>query len=115
MDNITLYKQIHPCHCRSLANLGYKTLINLRLDDECDHQPSSQTLQAAATLAKLHYQHLPICGDDVLSLATVKQFAQLINQSQKPIMVFCGTGGRAKRLYQSAEILGLLTHQSAVG
>lgn len=38
-SQITLYKQIHPKQCDGLAKLGFKSLINLRFDDEIKGQP----------------------------------------------------------------------------
>lgn len=104
---ITLYKQIHPCQCQALAKLGYKSLINLRFDDEVDNQPCTAAIAQSAKTHQLHYHHLPIDGD-ALHSDNVNAFAQLVHNTPKPVMVFCGTGGRAKRLYQSAVVLGLL-------
>lgn len=108
MDLITPYKQINPNHCQSLAQMGYQSLINLRADNEVPNQPSAAIIAQAATQAGLTYHHFPIV-DEILQRSTVQSFAQLVNNSPKPVMIFCGTGGRAKRLYQSAKILGLLS------
>lgn len=107
MTAITLYKQIHPCQCSILHKLGYKSLINLRLDDECDNQPCNHELAKSAKISHLHYAHLPVDGE-CMHLDTVQMFAQLLKDAPKPVMVFCGTGGRAKRIYQSAKIEGLI-------
>lgn len=107
MQQITLYKQIYPVQCQALANLGYKSLINLRFDHESDGQPDSQSILAGASSAGISYHHLPIDGDQI-NAETVAQFADLLKQCAKPVMVFCHSGGRAKRLYQSALVNGLL-------
>lgn len=107
MQAITLYKQIHPCHCQTLVRLGYQSLINLRFDDEIDGQPKGADIKHSADQAGLTYHNLPIDGDHI-HLPQVQSFAQLINDLPKPVMVFCGTGIRAKRLYQSAVVSGLL-------
>ncbi|MDO4250446.1 MAG: sulfur transferase domain-containing protein [Moraxella sp.] len=106
-QHITLYKQIHPCQCSALAKLGYKSLINLRFDDECDNQPTSDEIALTAHACKLNYHHLPIDGDS-LHQDKVGDFAKLLANTPKPVMVFCGTGARAKRIYQSAVVLGLI-------
>jgi protein tyrosine phosphatase (PTP) superfamily phosphohydrolase (DUF442 family) len=41
-------------------------------------------------------------------MATVEQFAAFYRTMPKPILMFCGTGARAKLLYQSALMQGLL-------
>ncbi len=106
-EAITLYKQIHPCQCSTLVHLGYKSLVNLRFDDECQGQPKACDLADSAKNSGLSYQHLPIDGDN-LHLDSVQAFAKLIHNLPKPVMVFCGTGSRAKRLYQSAVVSGLI-------
>lgn len=107
MTSITLYKQIHPKQCPILANIGFKSLINLRCDDECPDQPTSYAIEQSAKACGLAYQHLPYDSENC-SKAIVHDFAQAIHALPKPILVFCGTGGRAKRLYQSAKISGLV-------
>lgn len=108
METITLYRQIHPAQCPTLKALGYQSLINLRPDNESPDQPTSHKLAQVAKSAGLGYQHLPVDCECRLDGKQVRAFAELINQSPKPVLVFCATGGRAKRLYQSAKIAGLL-------
>ncbi|WP_245640012.1 beta-lactamase hydrolase domain-containing protein [Moraxella oblonga] len=104
---ITLYKQIHPCQCQTLFDLGFKGLINLRFDGEADGQPTADELGKSAKAVGMTYHHLPIDNDN-LHLDSVKAFAHIFKSTPKPVMVFCGTGNRAKRLYQSAVVSGLL-------
>lgn len=104
---MTPYKQIYPTQCAILATMGYKTLINLRFDDECPNQPKSDELSLASQNANLVYHHFPINGD-AIDRQAVQAFADLYNACQPPIMVFCNTGNRAKRLYQNAKIQKLI-------
>lgn len=105
--NITLYKQIYPCQCQALSELGFKSLINLCFDDEMAGQPKTAELCQSAEQVGLSYRHLPVDGES-LHLETVTAFAHLLSDLPKPVMVFCGTGSRAKRLYQSAVVSGLI-------
>lgn len=104
---ITLYKQIYPCQCAALADMGYKSVVNLRFDDEAIAQPASRDIEKAATQAGICYQHLPIDGDEI-HLSIVERFAKVINELPKPVLVFCNSGSRAKRMYQNALISGLI-------
>lgn len=106
-QTITLYKQIHPCQCQTLSTLGFKSIINLRFDDECDNQPKAAELGLSASSTGLEYRHLPVDSES-LPFDVVQRFAQLINELPSPVMVFCGTGSRAKRIYQSAVVSGLI-------
>ena len=106
-DNITIYKQIYPAQCAKLAELGYRSLINIRPEAETENQPESQALQRAAIAADLDYIYLPF-DCERLSLQTIESFAKHYHALPKPIMLFCGTGARAKLLYQSALMQNLL-------
>ena len=106
-ENLTIYKQIYPMQCAKIAELCYRSVINIRPDDEHSTQPSSQDLAVATKKANLSYHHLPF-DDERLSLMTVEQFAAYYHAFPKPILMFCGTGARAKLLYQSALMQGLL-------
>lgn len=106
-DDLTIYKQIYPTQCRKIAELGYCSVLNIRPDDEHITQPKSLDLASATEQANLNYHYLPF-DDERLSLATIKQFALYYHAMPKPILVFCGTGARAKLLYQSALMQGLL-------
>lgn len=61
----------------------------------------------ASKLINLTYEYLPF-DDERLSTLTVEQFARFYHACPKPILMFCGTGARAKLLYQSALMQGLL-------
>ena len=79
----------------------------MRFDDEVAEQPKSADLAISAKKAELVYQHIPTDIDGI-HLQQIKNFADVINKLPKPVMVFCGTGSRAKRLYQSAVVCGLI-------
>lgn len=104
---ITLYRQIYPCQCPYLAKLGFKSLVNLRFDDEVEGQPKSDDFHQVAKQLGLSYHHLPVDGESLRDDA-VQAFAKLLKATPQPVLVFCGTGGRAKRIYQSAVVSGLI-------
>lgn len=106
-DTITIYKQIYPAQCPMLADLGYRALINIRPDNESDTQPASESMAQAAIEADLAYVYLPF-DEERLSVNTIEQFAEHYHALPKPILLFCGSGARAKLLYQSALMQGLL-------
>ena len=106
-DEITIYKQIYPRQCRKIAELGYRSVLNIRPNAEVDKQPSSGEFATATEQVDLTYRHLPF-DDERLSMMTVEQFATCYHTMPKPILMFCGTGARAKLLYQSALMQDLL-------
>ena len=106
-DNLTIYKQIYPSQCMKIAELGYRSVLNIRPDAETENQPNSYDFVHATAKANLTYHHLPF-DDERLSMMTVEQFATFYHAMPKPILMFCGTGARAKLLYQSALMQGLI-------
>lgn len=106
-EPLTIYKQIYPTQCPKLAQMGYRSLINIRPDNEVPNQPSSNVLNTAAEQADLVYAYIPY-DEERLSCATVAKFAEQYKRMPKPVMLFCGSGARAKLLYQSALMQGLL-------
>ena len=106
-DSLTIYKQIYPTQCPKISEMGYRSIINVRQDNEVENQPSSQMLCSAAEKANLNYCYLPYDAER-LSTSTVARFAEQYHKMPKPIMLFCGSGARAKLLYQSALMQGLL-------
>lgn len=104
---LTIYRQIYPMQCAKLATMGYKTLINLRFDDEDVQQPKSAQLAAACQHCALDYYCLPLEFDAIDGVAA-QQFADLLHRAQKPVLVFCATGARAKKAYQQAKLFGFL-------
>ena len=73
-DDLTIYKQIYPSQCVKIAELGYRSVLNIRPDAEIETQPNSCDLATATEQANLAYQHLPF-DDERLSMLTVEQFA----------------------------------------
>ena len=106
-DSLTIYKQIYPAQCCKLSEMGYRSVINIRPDNEVANQPSSQDISNAAQRANLAYAYIPY-DEERLSCDTVTKFAEHYHRLPKPIMLFCGSGARAKLLYQSALMQGLL-------
>ncbi|WP_296404226.1 sulfur transferase domain-containing protein [Psychrobacter sp.] len=106
-DTLTIYKQIYPLQCPKLSEMGYRSIINVRPDNEVESQPSSEVLCSAANEANLAYCYIPF-DNERLSCNTVARFAEQYHKMPKPIMMFCGSGHRAKLLYQSAMMQGLL-------
>jgi len=94
--------QISAEDVAEIAALGFKTIINNRPDLEGgEAQPTSQSIQAAANAAGLHYIHIPVIPN-AISPADVLAFVQAYTAAPKPILGFCRTGNRAANLLELA-------------
>ncbi|MEE9331693.1 MAG: TIGR01244 family sulfur transferase [Methylophilaceae bacterium] len=86
-----------------LAELGFKTIINNRPDNEGGaDQPISTQLQAAAEAAGLAYIHIPVIPNNIQP-AQVDTFCAAYHAAEKPVLGFCRTGNRAGSIYKLSQ------------
>jgi len=101
-DTVCVAPQLDADAMAELARLGFKSVINNRPDFEHDNQqPTSASVEAAATAAGLVYRHLPVDGG-WQSPEQIAAFAQLLKELPAPVLAFCRSGARSTRLYQQA-------------
>lgn len=94
--------QLDTAAMAELAQAGFKSVINNRPDHEGGpDQPTSSSLESAATAAGLAYAHLPV-APGYQSPEEAARFRDLLNTLPKPMVVFCRTGTRSGKLFQAA-------------
>ena len=67
----------------------------------------AQAVEAAARAQGLLFYHLPFSGAD-LSPRLALQFAQMLGDAPKPILLYCRTGTRSTMIFRMALELGFL-------
>ena len=105
--NTVFYGQIEPQQVDKIGAQGFKTIINNRPDGEEPNQPLQTDIATKAQQAGLAYHYLPVVGGQ-LTREHVEQFAEIFNQAEKPVFMFCRSGNRSNVLFQSAKQLDLL-------
>ena len=105
--NTVFYGQIDPQQVDTLGEQGFKTLIHHRPAGEEPNQPLQTDIATKAQQAGLAYHYLPVVGGQ-LTREQVEQFAEIFNQAEKPVFMFCRSGNRSNVLFQSAKQLDLL-------
>jgi sulfide:quinone oxidoreductase len=94
--------QILPQDMGELAAAGFRSVICNRPDGEGTDQPTFADIRAAAAMAGLQAQYLPIVpgkASDQDALA----FAVALDNLPKPILAFCRTGARSATLWTMSE------------
>lgn len=87
--------QINIEDLAEIAQLGFKTIINNRPDNEGgDTQPKSADIAAAAKKLGLAYVYIPVVPNNIQP-DQVAAYAQAYTNAVKPILGFCRTGNRA--------------------
>ena len=94
--------QLSPEAMDWVAQQGFRSVINNRPDFEAGpEQPTSASIQAAASAAGLAYAHLPV-APNLQSPEEIARFAQLLQTLPTPILAFCRTGTRSGKLFAAA-------------
>ena len=100
--------QACPEDMAQVAQAGFVSVMNNRPDFEGGvDQPTAQAVEAAARAHGLHFYHLPFSGAE-LSPTLARQFAQMLGDAPKPILLYCRTGTRSTMIFRMALELGFL-------
>lgn len=91
-----------------VAKQGFASVMNNRPDFEHDaDQPTAQSVADAAHVAGMDFYNLPFSASRVTPELLV-QFAQVVGQAKKPILLYCRSGARSTAIYRMAVEAGYL-------
>src|SRR5918993_3482169 len=93
-EQITVGSQPDEQQLKHLAAEGFKSIINLRTDDEKGQTMSPVDEGDKAQHLGLMYEHLPVTADGIKP-AQVDRFREVIAGMVAPIYVHCAKGKRA--------------------
>ena len=77
-----------------LADAGFKSVVNLRLDGEKNQPMSPDVERTKAEAAGLGYRHVPVSVAS-LSASDLDAFRKAVEDLPGPVYVHCGAGQRA--------------------
>jgi uncharacterized protein (TIGR01244 family) len=94
--------QLTPEAMAEAARAGIRSVVNNRPDFEHGpDQPTNAQIEAAARAAGLEYRFLPVAGN-YQSPQEIAAFGALLQELPRPILAFCRSGARSRRLYDAA-------------
>ena len=86
-----------------IAQLGFKTIINNRPDNEGGaEQPTSAQLKVAAEKLGLTYVYIPVIPNNIQP-EQADAFNAAYSLAAKPVLGFCRTGNRAGSIFKLAQ------------
>lgn len=100
-DSYFIADQVHEADLERVENLGVRTLINLRPDNESAEQPLGVSIRAAAKARGLVYHHLPVASAKP-SDETIQAFEAIYREAPQPILAFCSSGTRSAVMWAYA-------------
>jgi sulfide:quinone oxidoreductase len=97
-EHIYIADQINTTDINTLKDLGIKSIINNRPDNEDENQQLSKDLSTHAKKAEIKYYYLPTVPGDYTS-ELIGKFSELLNTAKNPLVAFCRTGNRSINLW----------------
>ncbi|AJY46726.1 TIGR01244 family sulfur transferase [Martelella endophytica] len=103
-DSYAVTGQITADEIAEIKELGYRSIVCNRPDEEEAGQPSFAEISAAAEAAGLHTAHVPVGGMG-LTPDAVTGMVDALDEMEKPVLAYCRSGARSTRIYEAAERL----------
>lgn len=94
--------QITAADLAAVAAEGYRTIFNVRPDNEVAGQPSGAAIEAEARRHGLDYCHIPVVANGITD-EQITQFAEECGKRPGPVFCYCRTGTRAVILWALSE------------
>lgn len=94
--------QVRPEQLSGLAARGFRAVVDMRPDGEAADQPGSSRMSQATAATGLSFAYIPVRHGTVPTGAA-DELAQVLATSDKPVLLYCGSGRRAARTWALAE------------
>jgi len=91
--------QIQPADVEALKQSGFVTVVCNRPDDEDLGQPAATEISSACDEHGVAFHHLPISNAG-MNAEMVKEFQQIVAESNGPVLAYCRSGQRSSVLWQ---------------
>jgi uncharacterized protein (TIGR01244 family) len=102
-DDFSTAPQISVADITDIAQLGFKTIINNRPDNEGGaEQPTSEQLKVTAEQLGLTYVYIPVIPNNIQP-EQIAAFNTAYSLAEKPVLGFCRTGNRAGSILKLAQ------------
>lgn len=102
--NLAVTGALVPEDFAEIARLGFKSVINNRVDGEEPGQATAREESEAARRAGLHYLHLPVAKHQVLDADVVQPLAAALAEMPGPTLLHCRSGSRSTILWVATRI-----------
>jgi uncharacterized protein (TIGR01244 family) len=101
-EEFAIAGQLQAAQMSAAAAMGFRSIINTRPDGEAGpDQPTHASIEAAAKAAGLEYVFIPI-SPSTQTEADIQAMKAVLKTLPRPMLGFCRSGNRVKRLYDLA-------------
>ena len=101
-DDVSVSGQITVASVKALRDQGFRTIVNMRPDDESPDQAKYAQMQGAANDAGLGYGYIPLKQGKISGNA-VEALGSVMSRMPKPVLIYSETPGPAAKVWALAE------------
>jgi len=101
-NEISVTGQINKAKLLSARGQGFVSIIDLRPDGEDEDEPDSASIEKAAALLGLQFHYVPVPHGEIPE-AAVEGLRQALDDSPRPVLLYCRSGRRAVRTWALME------------
>ena len=114
-DKLYVAAQLQTSDFHTAAEMGIKTIINNRPDNEEANQLSHEIAQVLAKELGMEYHYLPMANGQPLPPTLVDDYKNVLDNSDGKILAYCRTGTRSSFLWAVGQLqAGNITADEAI-
>ena len=99
---LSLSEQISVSDVKTIAELGFKSIVCNRPDSEGSDQPTFEEIRSAAEILGLEVRYQPVTPGMVTD-ENVKDFESALSELPRPALAYCRTGTRSATLWSLSQ------------
>jgi uncharacterized protein (TIGR01244 family) len=102
-EEYSVTPQIAVEDLEEIKDLGFKSIVCQRPDDEDPGQPAFSEIAARAAELGLEIRHIPVSGQPTAD--AVHAMVDALDEMPKPMLGYCRSGNRSTIIYQATQRL----------
>lgn len=102
-DDVSVSGQITVANVQALKEKGFRTIVNMRPDDESPDQAKYPQMQSAATKAGLGYGYIPVKKAGPIPATSAEALNSILTRMPKPVLVYAETADRPAQVWALME------------
>ena len=97
-EDYSVTPQIAVDDLEDIRDLGFKSIVCHRPDDEDPGQPDFSDIAARASELGIEIRHIPVVGQPTAD--AVREMVDAIEELPRPMLGYCRSGNRSTIIYQ---------------
>lgn len=101
-NDVAVCGQISPGDLETIAEMGFKTIVNNRPDHEVGPDLAHAVIEQQARSLGLAVHYLPMEMGQMPTETLLEDFKKILDTAEKPLLAYCRSGNRSGHIYMGA-------------